>query len=209
MKYSGLVLPWDQAGGCGFVNTPHPHTHVQCPPHTLPWTTVLRGRPWEFTPSEHNVPFSAHLHWWILQCSTRMLYAVMQFLPPHFLIAAYLLYGYFQQVRVWDIALCGLCQFMTNGEVLHYTLSWAGEQVCFIHNLVDSNRLPRLGNWSRYYHTGPRHGERTGRNKLCIKALVSFSPRQSYMGYNVTLPKATINSWLHELKNVYFCSAAM
>ena len=34
----------------------------------------------------------------------------------------------------------------------------------------------------------------TGRNKLCIKAVVSFSPGQSYTGYNVTLPKATINS---------------
>lgn len=103
-----------------------------------------------------------------------------------------------------EYRLCGLCRFMTNGEVLHYTLSWAGEQICFIHNLVDSNRLLRLGNWSRYYHTGPRHGARTGRNKLCIKALVSFSPGQTYMGYNVTLPKATINSWLHGIQNVYF-----
>lgn len=127
----------------------------------------------------------------------------MQFLPLHYLILVYM-YGYFQQVRVWDIALCGLCQFMTNGEVLHYTLSWAGEQVCFIHNLVDSNRLLRLGNWSRYYHTGPRHAERTGRNKLCIKALVSFSLRQSYMGYSVTLPKATINSWLHRIQMFIF-----
>lgn len=129
---------------------------------------------------------------------------VMHFLPLHGLIVSHLLRGYFQQVRVRDIALCGLCQFMTNGEVLHYTLSWAEEQACFIHNLVNSNRLLRLGNWSRYYHTGLRHGERTGRNKLCIKALVSFSLWQSYMGYNVTLPKATINSWLRNIQMFIF-----
>lgn len=202
MKYSGLVLPWDQAGGCGFVSTPRPALLSSV--HSEPWTIVLRGWTRVSTPSEHYVPFSAHLHCrFFLHFSTRILCAVMQFLPPHCLIVVYM-YGYFQQVRVWDIALCGLCQFMTNGEVLHYTLSWAGEQVCFIHNLVDSNRLLRLGNWSRYYHTGPRHGERTGRNKLCIKALVSFSLRQSYMGYNVTLPKATINSWLHRIQMFIF-----
>lgn len=204
MKYSGLVLPWDQAGGCGFVSMPRLAllSSVSTP---APWTIVLRGGSRESTPSKNIVPFSAHLHRrFFLHYSTWILHAIMRFLPPHCLIVAYLMYGYFQQVRVWDIALCGLCQFMTNGEVLHYTLSWAGEQVCFIHNLVDSNRLLRLGNWSRYYHTGPRHGERTGRNKLCIKALVSFSPRQSYIGYNVTLPKATINSWLHGFPNVYF-----
>lgn len=72
-------------------------------------------------------------------------FPVMQFLPPHYYTPLYM-YGYFQQVRVWDIALCGLCQFMTSGEVLHYTLSRAGEQVCFIHNLADSNRLLGLGN---------------------------------------------------------------
>lgn len=202
MKYSGLVPPWDQAGGCGFVSMPHPALLSSV--HSAPWTEVLRGWIQESTPSKKNVPFFCSSSRFSLPYSMGICSAVMQYLPPHCLILAYLLYGYFQQVRVRDIALRGLCQFMTNGEVLHYTLSWAGEQVCFIHNLVDSNRLLRLGNWSRYYHTGPRHGERTGRNKLCIKALVSFSLRQSYMGYNVTLPKATINSWLHGIQMFIF-----
>lgn len=113
------------------------------------------------------------------------------------------MFDYFQKVKVWNINLGGLCQFMTNGEVLHYTLSFAGEQVCFIHNLVDSNRLLRLGNWSRYY-SGPRHAERTGRNKLCTKGPVSFSLRQRYMGYNVSLPKATINFWLQHIQMFIF-----
>lgn len=204
MKYSGLVLPWDQAGGCGFVSMPRPALLVHCPLRTLNCAPEggNSGSPLPPNMMSHFLLFFTEGFSCFAQ--REFLYAVMPFLPPHCLIVAYLLYGYFQQVRVWDIALCGLCQFMTNGEVLHYTLSWAGEQVCFIHNLVDSNRLLRLGNWSRYYHTGPRYGERTGRNKLCIKAVVSLSLRQSYMGYNVTLPKATINSWLHGIQMFIF-----
>lgn len=34
--------------------------------------------------------------------------------------------------------------------------------------------------------------------------MVSFSLRQSYTGYNVTLPKATINSWLHRIQMFIF-----
>lgn len=34
--------------------------------------------------------------------------------------------------------------------------------------------------------------------------MVSFSLRQSIMGYNVTLPKATINSWLSVSKCLFF-----
>lgn len=41
MKYSGLVLPWDQAGGCGFVSMPHPT--LLSTVHDAPWTIVLRG----------------------------------------------------------------------------------------------------------------------------------------------------------------------
>lgn len=88
MKYSGLVLPWDQAGGCGFVSTPHPALLSSV--HSEPWTVVLRGWTRVSTPSEHYVPFSAHLHRrFSLHFSTRILYAVMQFLPPHCLIVVY------------------------------------------------------------------------------------------------------------------------
>lgn len=41
MKYSGLVLPWDQAGGCGFVSTPRPA--LPSTVHPAPSTIVLRG----------------------------------------------------------------------------------------------------------------------------------------------------------------------
>lgn len=59
MKYSGLVPPWDQAGGCGFVSMPHPALLSSV--HSAPRTEVLRGWIQESTPSKKNVPFSAHL----------------------------------------------------------------------------------------------------------------------------------------------------
>lgn len=67
MKYSGLVLPWDQAGGCGFVSSPHPAL-LQPSVHPVPWTTRScegnggGGPHTSSLPPNIMLPFSAHLH---------------------------------------------------------------------------------------------------------------------------------------------------
>lgn len=118
----------------------------------------------------------------------------------------YPLYDYFQQVRgvgysaVWTLSI----HDQWRGPALYTKLSRrAGlfySQPRGFKQIAQTGELKQI----QYYHTGPRHGERTGRNKLCIKALVSFSLGQTYTGYDVTLPKATINSWLHRIQMFIF-----
>lgn len=55
IKYSGLVLPWEQTGGCGCIIMPQP---LSCPLSTMNRGPegVISG---DFSPIKHYVPFSS------------------------------------------------------------------------------------------------------------------------------------------------------
>lgn len=102
---------------------------------------------------------------------------------------------------------------MTGGEVLHYTLSRAEERGLFYSQPSRFKQIAGAAGGAAEAETIaplPRHaGWKTGRNKVCIKAAVSSSPRRSCAGYDASLPKATINSWLGRIQMFIFCLDAV
>lgn len=102
---------------------------------------------------------------------------------------------------------------MTGGEVLHYTLSRAEERGLFYSQPSRFKQIARAAGGAAEAETIaplPRHaGWKTGRNKVCIKAAVSSSLRRSCAGYDASLPKATINSWLGHIQMFIFCLDAV
>lgn len=103
IKYSGLVLPWDQTGGWSCIIMPQPA--LLSTVHAEPWPVVLRMWTQEApAPSpphipQHNVPFSFSPPAFSLPSSSS---------SSHYLIAVYT-YGYFQQVReyksMWTLSI--------------------------------------------------------------------------------------------------------
>lgn len=99
IKYSGLVLPWDQTGGCGCIIMPHPA--LLSTAHPKPWTVVLR-----VPTQEAPVPSNAMSHFFSPPLPAFSLPSSDS--SSHYLIAVYT-YGYFQQVReyksMWTLSI--------------------------------------------------------------------------------------------------------